>query len=109
MKSKNGLSARLTAPTLRVEYIITQAIDIPPGRPGGERSDEMRRVGKIDTNKRTQRYNELEEGKRWKHKICALYLAGVEKKEIANQLSVSTAIVDVYVDRLKEEIINAKS
>ena len=108
MRLKSGLSARLTAPTFRLRYIITQAIDIPPGLPGGERSDEMRRVGTIDTNKRTQRYNELEEGKRWKHKICALYLAGVEKKEIAKRLCVSMAIVDLYINQMKGEIANAK-
>lgn len=68
----------------------------------------MRRTGRTDVHKRAQKYNELEEAAHWKHKICALYLAGVEKKEIAKRLCVSMAIVDLYINQMKGEIANAK-
>lgn len=102
MKSKNGLSARLTAPTLRVEYIITQAIDIPPGLPGGERS----LMSEKDTAKR--KYEQMEIQSRKKPRVWALHIAGYSSAEIANRLSITPALVDLWVKQLGDAVRNAE-
>lgn len=102
MKSKNGLSARLTAPTLRVEYIITQAIDIPPGLPGGERSS----MSEKDTAKR--KYEQMEIQSRKKPRVWALHIAGYSSAEIAKRLFLAPTLVELWVRQLGEAVRSAE-
>lgn len=101
--SKNGLSARLTAPTKgnpRLVY-ITQAIDIPPGLPGGER----RRMSEKDTKRK---YEHMEAQGRKKPRVWALHIAGRKNEEIAKRLSLAPKLVELWTKQLGEAVRNAE-